>query len=696
MGQANPFIRFGPVGVNGGFSPGIEYVSGILQSLETDIAGESFIGLSAQQAIGVIKALIAPFNESPYFAGVRLVYPSPWPTISGTQTLTFYVRNDQLYATIPAQQITIALDLSDAVIDGQSVAYPGVPSVTADYTTPLYSVEKQVIRALEIYDQNGAAFFPDPYLYSGGTVLSGLWRTPDYEFTTRPVRDPLVLLPYEPIQTFTLDALDKEETYILSLIGKIIRFGLENDDITDITDYINSLSLPDGYSLTLATVSTDRIEATFNSSGYSFKAVGMFDTSGIIDRWRWQRFTAPGSAPASSFLTVFGTSFPYQPNSGLLYQTYWYDMEQVCFSDGCEVEEEGYQIPAKTGDTWNFNVLPYQANLLGLTSVLIGLFDSDNNFIQEVGSATIPFANQVYTITISGSQKATIVSDIASNMVPTLFIGIDSSGGETTLITVPFADTDTGSVDLYAQSIVDYINALGGYDASFVNGTDLVFTIEISGPYNGSVSLLFSAYTHQIDGSSVEACPATQAQAEITIPPVADGCYRLGIYNIDTFSTSVYELFALSNAIQVNNADCFSTIIEFGGEENEIVQGFEYFNGWLQRIRVDLNGGGEKPKIEEDIYRNSDGTFQRPAHIEDLSIDLHTEYLDLPTQKAMYAATRHPVLVWKGQNISVQGDLDTATVQDYTNETSFRNRSQMRFQALLQGFQPENDGCINC
>jgi hypothetical protein len=157
-----------------------------------------------------------------------------------------------------------------------------------------------------------------------------------------------------------------------------------------------------------------------------------------------------------------------------------------------------------------------------------------------------------------------------------------------------------------------------------------------------------------------------------------------------------FYLYSLSNIINIDTADCFSTMIEFWANDNSIAQGFEYFNGWKQRIRIGLNGGGEKPKIEESIYRQSNGVSRRPSNKQDLSIDLHTDFFDLETQLAMTDATRHPYLVWNGQNIFVTGDIEVATIQDFTTQSSFETLSQMKFQALKQGFQPKNSSCLTC
>lgn len=159
---------------------------------------------------------------------------------------------------------------------------------------------------------------------------------------------------------------------------------------------------------------------------------------------------------------------------------------------------------------------------------------------------------------------------------------------------------------------------------------------------------------------------------------------------------STYSLYSLSNIINIDRADCFSTILEFWSDNDTISEGFEYYNNWKQKVRIGLNGGGEKPVIEENLYRQSNGVHKRPQNKQDLSLDLHTDFIDLDTQLAMTDATRHPYLVWSGKPIFVKGDIEVATTQDFTTQSSFETLSQMKFQALLQGFQPRNSSCLNC
>ena len=157
-----------------------------------------------------------------------------------------------------------------------------------------------------------------------------------------------------------------------------------------------------------------------------------------------------------------------------------------------------------------------------------------------------------------------------------------------------------------------------------------------------------------------------------------------------------YELYSLSNIINIDPSDCFSTMLEYWSDNNTMAQGFEYFDNWKQKIRIGINGGGEKPIIEESLYRQSNGVHRRPQNKQDLSLDLHSDFLDLETQLALVDATRHAYLVWDGKPIFVKGDIDVATIQDFTTQSSFETLAQVKFQALLQGFQPRNSSCLNC
>jgi hypothetical protein len=163
-----------------------------------------------------------------------------------------------------------------------------------------------------------------------------------------------------------------------------------------------------------------------------------------------------------------------------------------------------------------------------------------------------------------------------------------------------------------------------------------------------------------------------------------------------TGNANINELYSLSNLIQLDNSDCFSTLVQYWANEGAASSGFEYFNGWFQQVRLGINGGGEKPVITESVYRQSNGINKRPQSKQDLSIDLHTDFLDLETQCALVDATRHPYFIVDGRSLFVNGDIEVATVQDFTTQSSFEDLAQVKFSALVQGYQPKNSTCITC
>lgn len=162
------------------------------------------------------------------------------------------------------------------------------------------------------------------------------------------------------------------------------------------------------------------------------------------------------------------------------------------------------------------------------------------------------------------------------------------------------------------------------------------------------------------------------------------------------YDENINELYAFSNPINHNDSDCFSTIIQYWGENNSVAEGFEYHNNWFQQIRLGINGGGKKPIITDSVYRQSNGVHRRPQNKQDLSIDLHTDFLDFETQAALVDATRHQNFVVDGQNLFVNGDIEVATIQDFTTQSSFEDLAQVKFSALIQGYQPKNSSCLTC
>jgi hypothetical protein len=317
--------------------------------------------------------------------------------------------------------------------------------------------------------------------------------------------------------------------------------------------------------------------------------------------------------------------------------------------------------------------------------------------VSEIGLVKLPDCGLINTVSVTfdtGGMKADIF-ELELDVLFT-FHTCDS----TIEITVPFAEMDFATNPAFWSSLFDYVATQGDYIGSYIvgPGVNLPTTVTfITGLSLGIQSVDFLVVTVGNDytgtGESNGRCYPNQLQGTVTIPFAPDGCYVFGLYD-DNYPYQ--SIFAFSNTLDLNNQDCFSSMWQFGSSEDAIIEGFEYYSGWMQQLRLPINGAGQKPKIEESIYRNSDGTYQRPSNYSDLTLDLHSDYLDLETRNAVFSATRCPILIFEDQSIFVSGDLDVATVQDFSNKTSYRKLAQMKFSALIQGFQPNNNACIGC
>jgi hypothetical protein len=694
MGKANPFYRFSPATSNGGFMPNSYWQTNLLNGVYNEFYDDLYVGDTISQMINAIQAVIASYSEVQDGASQRLIYPSPWPVLSGIQTLTFYIQNDQLYSIDSTQQISITVDLNDDQVTATTFVYFGPVTNTGTYDNALIPVELEIKRALEVYYQNGAAIFPLTYSFDPveGIAISFLAEASDWklDLTTGVVdRYPAIANPFGPVTYYPFPVLSAQETYIQTLFDRIVNYTVLNPSATayDIGTYANSIL--GSLTHTIATQAYGIIERILIqvSESRDFLLIGRFDVD-----WSFQRFFNPTSS-TNDFLTDYNISvdLPYLPLTGVLFPDLWYSLEQIQFDNGCEPDDsDTFQMPIKTGDIYQFNVIPSQANLFGLTTAKVGLFDSDLNFVQEIGTVVFPAC---FTANISIELTESDVLNIFDSDVDNIYNGYDCNGDLVFSYTVPWSEIS--NFLNYGQETADYINALDEVVVSYVytDSGGIIFLFDVHGFYPSAQNAEFVAGALTVASDDIRCSTATQLQASVTIPFAADGCYSFGLYNYDG---TIAEIYSFSNALILDNSECFSTLWQFGTSENSVVEGFEYYDGWIQQVRLPINGGGDKPKIEESIYRNSDGTYQRPSNYSDNTLDLHSDYVDIETRNAVFAATRHPILIFNNQNIFVSGDLDVATVQDYSKQTSFRRLAQVKFSALIQGFQPENNVCIGC
>ena len=683
-----PFYRFEAVVLNAGFYPLSNFQSDILNSIFNEFSEDDLVGLKYFVAINEVKSIIDTYNLPINGGDIVVIPPKPFPPLSGIQTLVYKVANKQLLATNPDQFIEVELTLLNGVVTANTYSWPGSISETGNFDSAVLSIEKEVIQALNVYDKSGASFFNPYYKFDRAslTATSGLIRAKDWAIANDAVnRTPLPTNPFGANDWIPVQPFLPEITYILAQFGQIVQFGFDSTKtISDIETLANSYTWPEGFTLSVTDNGTDKIEITLAGTNSGAKLIGNFDAV-----WTWQRFYTDETPVSVPFITVvaFTGEWPFEPNTGRFFQASWCDIEDLTFDETkSDLDEGDYLQPVKSGDLLKFNIVPELANLAEITSCEIGIFDCEGNFIQKVGSAQVPGLSK--ELTVPSSFFSSVLSAISLGQ--DLNINADDCSGSAlgSVIFIDHGDLSNANINDFAQSVVDGINAISGYSATFQIDTDLIFYIT----HQDSITQFYGGTGVLFGRTESEFVPClSQLQASVMIPALAKGVYYLGLYNSTGY---VNEVYSFSNAFSLNNNETFSQIIEIGSPIDQIIEGFEYYNGWVQRIRVNLNGAGQTYTIEESIYRNSDGSFQKPQNSTDENISLHTDYLDLSTQRAMTSATRHPLFVLRGQNLSVQGDLEIATVQDYTTNTSFRRLQQMKFSAKIQGYQPSNNACI--
>ena len=716
----NSFYRFQPAW-NAGFYPDNQITSNLLNELATTVDAwlpGFFPSKTLSQLVAGATGQMELFNVSPYFGGFTLTYQ----TIPDSPNYEYNIniRNADLSAIDSSQVVTINGffdNTTKEVLNANVITFtPGSYSGTFDYS-PI-PVEAEVDRALQIVEQNGSAFFPMTYSFDSvsNIATSGLARGKNWQLDSsgNATRLPADTLPKQNARIFSVAAQTAEDRYCISLMEKVINYSLTETDETLIQAYFNTFTLPDGWSgvLDIDVDTYTRIFCLLYRDDRSLLMIGRLDTN-----WLWQRFVSELTIDNYSYFGYSSiTPLPYLPKDSFqwLYGDY-YDMEFVEFNSGCYESPEFYAMPAIPGDNWQFNVPSDSGNLTGLSTASVGLFTQDGQFIQQVGEAIKPVGPECPTPNVCSivfsytllAEDVTAYLDTINSYIP----GSPLLPNSTLNWSIVNEEGTSITVDNYFIGFGD--DPLTMVDIIAIAGDAGITVVESEGDYNFSITAFNLACGHSyflrnrvftigesdiLWESDSTACvcdliPTDQFQATTLIPAVTAECYRLGLY---AESEGGFYLYSLSNIINIDGSDCFSTMLEFWANDNSIAQGFEYFNDWKQRVRLGINGGGAKPVIEENLYRQSNGVHRRPQNKQDLSLDLHTDFIDPETQLALVDATRHPYLVWDNKSIFVKGDIDVATIQDFTTQSSFETLAQVKFSALLQGFQPKNSSCLTC
>lgn len=709
MPNPHSFYRFQPAW-NAGFYPDNQITSNLLNDLHVAISAwlpAYWPGLTISQLKAGVNQFIQTYNEFPNFGEFVLTLNKIADTPNWEYTINIF--NADLAVTDSSQIVTISgfFNPSNQIVVSAAVYSFTVGAYSGAFDASPIPVEAEVANSLTIAEQYGSAMFPLTYLYNPTTNIatSGLARGKNWTVNSNgdPTRLPVNSQPLLNARRFTLPALTGDEKFIVTFLEKLINSSLVDDSYLSIEADFNSFVMPDGWSKswTFDAGTYDRIQVscTDSDSGNVFLIVGRNDNG-----WLWQRFVRiGGSTPAFNFLGYYSdtTPLPYNSSSASSYLFFdeYYEFDFCDFTEGCYVSPEFYAMPAIPGDTWQFNVPMAEANLTGLTSVNVGIFQTDGGFLHKIGTASKDYGcfSQMYaSATIpavsTGCYRLGLYTEPTSTCELEFYYLIDAGSLLSALNAYPvkfltigiYNETSTSYDSVYhyqipeagitPEEIVDFANGIPGMTCFYAVEDYFTFTWSITVDCDANYSM--KSYIGNEDFSLVELLWSTASQACIC-------------------QTQNY-LYSLSNIINVDASDCFSTMLEFWGNNDSIAEGFEYIGDWKQRVRLGINGGGAKPIIEENLYRQSNGVHKRPQNKQDLSVDLHTDFLDEATQLALVDATRHPYLVWSGKPIFVKGDIDVATTQDFTTQSSFETLSQVKFQALIQGFQPKNSSCLTC
>lgn len=725
MATINPFYRFEMPPANAGFFPECNRVSQVLNDFYNAFNSVLFQFTNVEWSFAnkSLKNLIAQYNASPFYGDLVIEYPKPFPVLSGIGFFEIKIYNQQLRAVHPGQELTIVVDYTNTIV----ICYftGGIPilNVTASLDAPFVREEQKAISGLRIVQANGFAFFERPYFWDEASQLAETslvrgrtWKNnAEFNFPTKQSSiEPMALI-FQP----KIPALSTEANAVIGLMNALLRAAWEEKTSSELIDlfdvFVLNNQFPDGWTATNYAIGTNKLEFTIYSSTEVLKYVGLEGASGF----KFQRFIGFGTNPGFNIIDSFSlTEFPIE---AITIFGFFYDLDTAELTESCTKPNESYLMPIKPGDELSFIVPQAMANVQNLNSANVGLFTDTGVFVQKIGEAITDIVATECTsftfIVYPVSQYLGFPQNIGFGVgqpptCPSTFITLDyefdlNYGGDYPGSAEEWMDAMVAGFPA-EQGSITYVEVGNGTYGAIYSVTWTIYQTFPAGSV-GTWGVVLSPTTMDAStfcnddfgqqwGEAVN-CSLSVCQkfltANVTIPAKPFGCYRFGLYNINE-DEEEYILYSLSNLLRLDWSECFSTIIEFYGNENSVNQGFYYANGWKHRVRLGINGGGDKPKIEENIYRQSNGVFKRPSNKLDLTLDLHTDFLDVPTQKALVDATRHEFLIWDAKPIFVNGDIEVATIQDFSNESSFETLSQVKFSVLVQNYQPNNSSCFSC
>ena len=699
MATINSFYRFQPAFHNSGFYPDCNNKSAMLKQMDDDFA-ISFVplGMEFGAAILQLKEGVNNFNDEAHRADFVIEITDRIQYTPTNFDIYFKVSNKELLAKDPSQRIEINWNVDNGIVAVASLVYSGSPlNVVSSLSEEITPYELQAYQPILNYVANEKGRLPKGIDVLGNVSSSSIARVKPLTCT------PADVAPYrqneeaaQPCVRHSFKALGANENSCVAQLLLLVQKAKETQDEAELEAYWNTLPIPSSYTkffLSLPYHAEFTLQPLPDTFGYTFKIVWKKGTNSV------QRFYSPNPIIGQVIQTFDGeTIFPFPYNTfGFVYQSatidteIWYDFDECVFEESCIEPVEFYSMPIKTGDTLRFNIIPELSNLLGIDACDIGLFKESGEFVAKIGTAEIPTGALTYTFELPLEfEPSCIVSSISLFENEILFAnkvaGYSQNFGGSSLNVLEFLEVFVSNLTIgtaYYQILQD------GYKLVWqINDTSFAFVPLASLGYEFNAGGFGTVWANCYQGELCLQSP-NQLEATVSIPPAETGCYRFGLYN-------GYDLYSMSNLLRHDDSDCYSTLIEFSGTTSSVFSGFEYFGSWTQVVRLGINGGGEKPNFDENVYRQSNGFFKRPAVKQNYRIDLHTDFIDTSTQYALSDATRHPVFVWNGKNLFCDGDVDVATIQDFSTQSSFEPLAQVKFSALVQGYQPNQSKCLTC
>jgi hypothetical protein len=756
MATINQFYRWNIPDRHGAFYPEVNRQTSYMSAISVYLQAQSWTSNSLVSVISQIRSYLNSTYNNKEMGGnfVAERYGANIDPADPTPTSYFLrVYNPETYSYHSGQYIEIEFVVSSGIISTWVIFDNSYPTAYTSNALPFRpAIETDAVNAMNASMSIGYGEFPKSYRLNTytGVAISNLARakaltnSSDY---VCPVRTGS-LSPIEP--TYIIDfqtQLSSDEQYIVRLIWDIIERGFylysvgQQPTIAELIGYVNSTItpiLPVGWTADIYT-SGYFVEITFTSALTDLKLIGQFDGT---NPWSFQRFYKDVNYTTPYLIDNFFSDLPFEPNYGNTYLNYWFDLETIKFP---ELDQQGlaeYPLPVKSGDLIQFTSPVELMNLFGKTGVQFGVMDCDGLVVAKrirLIDIYTPFLTYTFKAEVFNAGTAekdldwfvtTIYNDPLWDENLTIYIG-STTYGSASIATIPKSSIDVSTTQTFVDSICNY----SGYNSDIVsvtgytidNGQRAVFEFVIGYPNSGAytsnhedsviMECVVDGSGYNISDESIIRPSETSPQISpdqycnsvietltlpkyynLVIPSLSQGIYHLFAYK-ETEETC--DIFAISNQIKHDDSDGFSTIIEYWDDDRTINAGLDERLVWngttinprTTRLRIGLNGGGAKPKIEESIYRQSDGIFKRPINKLDYTLDLHTDFFDEPTQRAMVDATRHQNFIWNGKAVFFNGDIEVATIQDFSTQSSFEPLAQMKMQVLIQGYQPTNSDC---